>query len=196
MADRDLRKFFQNPPKGGNQRGVQTVNSMSPLPAPSGSQNMTNAEGGGIALAQQEQNTAPLTNTEAAQVSLRTTFEAGEFGSRNNQQHSARSGAPEFRNYTRGERLTRPGTPNGAQQYDEESVRSGYTGRVNEAAHADDSPGFALPRLTLEPDTSGTRSDGKASPPMPLSANQNSPNFRPDGKIADGIVRDNPTLRK
>lgn len=126
----ELRKAFQNPPKGGNEVGVPTAGSMSPLPS------QLQTEGGpfacsvplgggeGIEKRRRERELLRMTPEERMkaqeehwmeksrraaapsgpdqQTSLRESFEKGELSARVNAEHSGVVGQQEVRNYGRG----------------------------------------------------------------------------------------------
>lgn len=203
---RELRKVFLTPPKGGNEVGVQTQSSMSPLPGPRGAEsNPIGAYDGGkserarrteredagrspeqkMQFMMREQQIADIKKTSGplAQTSLRESFEGGEMAARNNAVQSHRVGQPEFRNYDRGI------IPN--QQADDPSTLqmfdflSTQVGNPQGVVRGPVDPQYTGPRTTrpsLRPDTHlPYRTDGKPNFTMGVKPSGNSPTFRSDG---------------
>jgi len=184
--EKDLNRFFRNPPKGGNGAGVPTQNPMSPNPRPS-IENRGGFYGGGgssVKEKREERENAGLSEHEkmqrqmskwneppppptgpAAQTSLRESFEAGEMSSRGRITGSARVQQGEMRNFQRGTLVPQePGDPSGTNWFDHESTQSQNP--------AGDAPVQAKPEMVLNPDTnssSGMRTDGKPEDAMPRS---------------------------
>ena len=213
---KDLGKFFRNPPKGGNERGVATHNPMSPDPKPL--EQVTRGAsyyGGGVPLKRQRElrEVAKMTPEERsehymnqymtdqhrpgsgpnAQTSLRTSFEAGEDAARDQKLHSSRSDQPEMRNFDRGRIATQtPSDPSAVSFYDYESEVSGSSGRVTDGFPAGPNVVAQKPTPVINPDTTTDyRTDGKPYHPMPRDDNASGPNFV-NGARQDGVTRDNP----
>ncbi len=202
MSAQDLKKFFYNPPKGGNAAGVPTQNSMGLLPR----KQECSPHGGGVSVAERRRKREyenmsdedrqkqymeeysepprPASGPDAI-TDLRTAFESGEALARNNRQESARAqnspygvsedvGQPEVRNYRRSPSSNvGMGRENGDNYYEYEQLRSGdATAGVPETQQ--------LPRrkvrLQLNPDTSeSVRSDGKPVEDMGVSSRDPAP---------------------
>lgn len=192
---KDLLKFFRNPPKGGNDRGVQTQNPMAPLPVTRTADAHTQMGGGGTPLFMQKYGGTRL-STAQDQTSLRDCFEAGEASSRNRALQSGVVGQTETRNFDRSYNPQFPGDNVGSDQaYDMEAAKTGRTGRVSDGKPAGNSttPLRDRPHPVYEPNTSASmRSDGKMHSPMPSNNNPAVPNTTSDGALHDG-TRDHPS---
>lgn len=158
MLAKYLRRNFHNPPKGGNEVGVPTAASMSPLPPVMGS--------------------GPT--DKGAQKPLHQTMQDGINAARIQAVQSGRVNQPEFRNYDRGNIPYETNVdPTRLQWYDYESSMVPPGGRISEGMKADPKPG-GIPKPTLRPDTSmPARSDGKPYFIMGKPSG-NSPTFRSD----------------
>lgn len=145
---KDLNKHFYSPPKGGNERGVPTSSSMSPLPVsnPSDATRPSYEDGG-----------------QEKQTSLRETFSAGVASARAGYPASGRVNQPEFRNFDRGYIETQPvGDPSGMQAYDYESASEGNNPHGTVDGSTDPAPQKRRVTPTLQPDTSASyRTNGK-----------------------------------
>lgn len=183
MAQRDLGRFFSNPPKGGTSAGVQTDNPMGPLP---GASPHCRTYGGGATIREkridaelakmspeermkwhQEQfDNRPSPDTGVAAVtSLRDAMESGEASARHNKVASSRAkpdyydpSAPretEARNFRR--------SPFVAQEADDPSRDDAYDAEQRSLGRTDQaSAKVAKPVPQLYPNTSQTtRSDGR-----------------------------------
>ena len=148
MGQQDLNKLFRNPPRGGNERGVSTENSMSPLPArePYDALNYVDegVKGPGQLKAQDSKGTSPLASH----------LTAGENSARSSVVESALIGRGEFRNTRRSPQPIATGSGYHATEteHEQESSSSGSGGN---------------PQPEYDADTSqGTRSDGKPKTSM------------------------------
>lgn len=172
----DLKKHFQNPPKGGNERGVPTHNPMTPNPRPCGP---TGTWGGGGANLEEQREKRLLSNASpeermeyfqqkyneppppatgpGAQTSLRSAFEAGEQTARENALHPSKANQSEFRNFDRGaapaQTVADP-SAYGAYDRERESSVENRAGRPP----ADPKP---VPVLNPPTNTDDFRTDGK-----------------------------------
>lgn len=170
---KDLNKFFRNPPKGGNEKGVETASSMAPIPASLHDTPYGTGQGVGARRRESEWQkmspearfasvTAPsASDGPAAQTSLRESFEAGEQASRTGVVQSGRVGQAEVRNFDRGYIVTQEvDDPSGLSAYDYEAFHVGSPHGTVEG----NMPKQATPKVTpvIDPDTAqSTRSDGK-----------------------------------
>lgn len=211
----DLLKFFRNPPKGGNERGVPTQNPMAPRPMVKPAEIRGVMGGGGLNIAEKRVTAemAAMTDEErrryysrkilalplpsagpAAQTSLRDAMEAGENSSRNNIQQAALVGQTEMRNYDRSGVTQEADDPSTNQFYDMESYHDGRTGVVNGSGSAGTPTPEMRPHPVLNPDTTASmRSDGRPLLPMPGAfANAHAPNVTKDGALVDNS-RDHPS---
>ena len=196
----DLKKNFENPPKGGNGRGVPTFNSMSSVPRPRASMDAVYqgdgktqgsvVDGGGATIPQQRAEGMKMTGP-GAQTTLRTSFEAGEAASRFNATQAGIVGQPEMRNFTRGGLHTQEaGDPSATGFYDYEQGGQGLNGRVGDGASAGPATPAQKPTPQINPDTTtDVRSDGKAANPMPGRLPYTA------GGMADGVTRNNQRRR-
>lgn len=162
-----LKKFFFGPPKGGNEKGVQTTNSMAPLPQPGVAIPMA---GGGLPASMQRIAPSP----GIGQPNVRGAFEAGDRSARSSRVQAGQAGVPDLRNVERGRTLTQEDSdPSHENQYDREQESEGlYAWRREESAP--DAPRRVTP--ALRPDTSSSvRSDGKPMSPMGTANGNASP---------------------
>lgn len=184
---KDIKRAFQTPPKGGNEKGVPTTNPMSPNPLPGRTESPFGFYSGGggtpikdrrkadeaarlsdedrYAAMRLEWDKPPMPTTgPAAQTILRDSFEAGESLARNNQLHSARADQPEVRNFARG---GMPAGKEGAGLYQHEDRGTDGLGRDVSIPSPVNQGVEPTPKPVLRPDTSsGYRSDGKPATTM------------------------------
>jgi hypothetical protein len=197
---KDLRRVFLNPPKGGNEVGVQTESSMAPFPGPMGAESCPiGAYDGGKSLqAQREERELARMSPDQkyermgrqweererrkanpsgpdSQTSIRESFEKGEQAARNNVVQSGRVGQPEFRNYDRGRiPVQTTDDPSAIGAYDYSSVRVGSS-HGTFGSHEQGGQGTEkATRPELRPNTRMPyRSDGK--PHVPQGGNSGEP---------------------
>jgi hypothetical protein len=137
---KELRRLFFNPPKGGNEVGVETASSMSPMPQ---------GESGA-----------------SAQQPLRAVLDSGRMLAKMNATQAHVVGETEFRNYARGKEAT----SDGLGFYDFEERQEGSNQGTVGPAVDPGNPGIPRPMPSLRPNTHlPYRSDGKPNIPMPGS---------------------------
>ena len=165
--EKDLNKFFRNPPKGGNGRGVSTHNAMAPVPA-------------GVSVPTTQgtvQNTA-----FTREASLRANFDAGKQGART----GSTAARADNRNHDRRTLGAVNDPTTGYNWYDHLSEQEMRAAGQPTAAQK--------PTPVLNPDTSCTEmTTGRACGSlMPRNPDVNpTPNYV-NGARQDGTSRDNP----
>lgn len=164
---RHLNKLFRRPPRGGNERGVQTHNPMSPLP-PSSEYELTN---GGEMESARTQSTGAA--GPARQRGLREQMQAGENSARASMVESRQAGSEDFRNY---KRSPQPVAGSGYAGYEARKEREGSAGTAT--------GGKPTPRYNQDT-TQPRRSDGKPHATMG-TANGNRSSYQSEDTSRSG----------
>ena len=162
---RNLDKFFRNPPRGGNEKGVPTENSMSPLPEQEEydalKREFAQVAGGGTGELE--------AGSTRGDSELNAQMRAGEMSARASTQESALVGQSDFRNRRR---PNTQGAAAGSGYHEYEHMHENDGGRADAGTGAN-------PKPMCDPDTSQpTRSDGKKAHSMG-TANGNKTRRRP-----------------
>lgn len=157
---KEYLKTFLNPPKGGNGRGVPTIN---PMAVHTGSRTVQ-AQPSGPNFGEYAGSTrapylGPIPGSGPMPRTLRGNFENGVFSARAGIVESHYAGAPDFRNFNPGARQAQTVSDvSPISAYDYESERKGSPEKYT----------FRTVTPVLEPDTSMPyRIDGKPNSVMP-----------------------------